>query len=539
MGFRTLVFVYVFGGLTFLPLLLAAVFFTAWKLLPRPDDQTKTSAKGNDDVLKLDTKGEELARRVKEDRDRQESVGDAAASGTFAVLRRYDFQAAIGAINARNNASSGNNTPNVAADATTPGDGSSGSTGESVYQSMYRSVFAGKQNNGSTTSLLQTDETQRKPVPASVVHIVLRHGHLMFYDSSAQVEVKHVLSLAHHKVTLQAGKDGDDADEKLISEADLFIKRTAIVLTPIELPAGALQQQSAPTPAKPFYLFSATNIEKEDFYHALLYARSKPPIPRPLDSDALIKLQSMLHSSTLTPETRALNALLGRVFLGVQHGKRLVDFVRAKIERKLNRIQKPNFITTLRLRGLDLGDASPVFTNLKLRDLNISGDTTVSADMRYAGGLSITLLAVAKLDLGQRFRTRTVDLVLKTILKRVQGTILLHIKPPPSNRLWFTFESIPELEIRVEPVVSERKITYGFVLRAIEERVRTAITEGLVKPNWDDIPFPMQDTRGSSARGGSWADEGHEEHTQPEFDSAKFLAERNEKTKSVTELQQE
>ncbi|UJO24894.1 Nucleus-vacuole junction protein 2 [Fulvia fulva] len=538
MGFRTYAFVYVFGGLTFLPLLFAAVFLAAWKLLPRVVEQSKTGA-GDDEVFKLDAKSEELARRAKEDRERQESIGDAAASGTFAVLRRYDFQAAIGAINARNNAGNTASTTNVAADATTPGDGSSGSTGESVYQSMYRSVFAGRQNNGSTNSLLHTDETLRKPVPASVVYIVLRHGHLMLYDSPARVEVKHVLSLAHHKVTLQAGKDGDDADEKMIPEADLFIKRTAIVLTPVELPNGALQQQNAQTPPKPFYLFSATNIEKEDFYHALLYARSKPPTPRPLDSDALIKLQSMLHSSSLTSETRALNALLGRVFLGVHHGERLVDFVRAKIERKLNRIQKPNFITSLRLRSLDLGDAGPVFTNLKLRDLNISGDTTISADMRYNGGLSITLLAVAKLDLGQRFKTRTVDLVLKTSLKRVQGTMLLHIKPPPSNRLWFTFETMPELEIRVEPVVSERKITYGFVLRAIEERVRSAIAEGLVKPNWDDVPFPMQDTRGSSTRGGSWSDVGQEEHVPSAFDSAKFLAERNEKTMSVPEFQQE
>lgn len=511
MGFRTFLFIYLFGGLTLLPLLA----FTAWHLLPR------IGSEGNDvdqDPLEgVDENDKDLLKEKGQDRSR-DSAGDAGASGSFAVLRRYDLQAALTALGSKNatnpNGSGDNGSENAGGD--TP----------SVYQSMYRSVFTGNKANSSTSSLLQHDDTdapgvRRKPAPANVLYIVLRHGHLMVYDSPSQVEVKHVISLANHSVSLQSGTvDDDDMDERRIPESDLFIKRTAIVLTPVELPSGALQQASTPPP-KPFYLFSATNIEKEAFYHGLLAARTNPPIPRPLDTDALIKLQSMLHSSSMTAESRTLNAIIGRVFLAIHRTDTINDFIRYKIEKKIARIQKPTFIPSLRIQSLNLGDAGPVISNLKMRDLNISGDMTVSADMKYTGGLSITFLAVARLDLGPRFKVRTVDLVLKTTIKRISGHMLLHIKPPPSNRMWFCFESVPEMEIRVEPVVSERKITYGFVLRAIEERVRTAIAEGLVKPNWDDIPYPFTDTRGSHARGGVWRHEGEPDNSREQGSTKK------------------
>lgn len=519
MGLRALLFVYIFGGLTFLPLVLVL----AWHLLPRA---TEACAEDEERDEKED-KDRSLVEKEAQD-SRRDGGGDAGASASFAVLRRYDLQAALTALGSKTAGSNGNGDSNT--------DGAGGDS-VSVYQTMYRSVFTGSKPNGSSTSLLQQEDAEapgirRKPAPASLLYIVLRHGHLMVYDSPAQVEVRHVISLANHSVSLQAGTiDETETDESKIPESDLFIKRTAIVLTPVELPNGALQPATA-APPKPFYLFSATNIEKEAFYHALLASRSHPPIPRPLDVEALIKLQSTLHSSSMTPEARALNALLGRMFLAIHRTDTLNNFVRTKIERKLARIQKPTFIPSLRIQSLNLGDAGPVFSNLKMRELNISGDTTISADMKYTGGLSITFLAVARLDLGPRFKARTVDLVLKTSIKRISGTMLLQIKPPPSNRMWFCFESIPEMEIRVEPVVSERKITYGFVLRAIEERVRTAIAEGLVRPNWDDIPFPFADTRGSHARGGMWRHEGESDHPRVAT-PARTEAERAEKTVSV------
>ena len=532
MGFRALLVAYVVGGLTFIPLLIAAILIPAWYLLPRAE--LKQSS-----VTEQDVDSQEKKKQAEKLASVRKLSGDAAASGTYAVLRRYDFQAALAALNGRPNSSAGAGGNNIGGDGLAAADPAGSAASESVYQSMYRSVFVGNKNNGSTTSLLQDPDgdasvARRKLAPANLLYIVLRHGHLMLYDSPAQVEVKHVLSLAHHKVSLQAGThDEGQCEEVNIPEADLFTKRTAIVLTPMELPNGTMQA-SAPNLVKPFYLFTATNIDKEDFYHALLSSRAQPPTPRILDSDALIKLQSSLHSSSLTAESRAIDALIGRLFLALHRSESLSGFVRAKLEKKLNRIQKPTFIPSLLVQSIDLGDAGPVFSNFRLRDLNIDGEMTLAADMKYNGGLSVTLLAIAKLDLGTRFKVRTVDLALKTVMQRISGTMLLRIKPPPSNRIWFCFENIPELDVRVEPVVSERKITYGFVLRAIEEKVRVGFREGLVKPNWDDIPMPFSDTVGTHARGGLWDDQG-----EPDFQvhaSQNTLAERIAKSTSMPSL---
>ncbi|RMY96818.1 hypothetical protein D0862_08400 [Hortaea werneckii] len=446
---------------------------------------------------------------LKEQDEKYTNTTEAAISGTFAVLRSYHFPAAAAALNTKSNVGAAGSTRNGAYEGSTEG------SSESVYQSMYRSVFDRSRNGNAASSVLEnvhedTDSdgddrsAKKKTVSASVFYMVLRHGHLMLYDSAAQLEVRHVISLAHHSVSLSEGESLDGDGDEIMKDADLFIKRTAIVLSPTHAPNA--RQQVAGARPKPFYLFSSNCSEKEDFYHALLSTRDPSPVPQLLLPEEVIKLQSTLHSSSLTGETRAFNALVGRIFLGIHRTTFLETLIRTKIERKIARVQKPAFIASLDVKSISLGNAAPVLSNPKLTDINIAGDMTLAFDVRYSGGIRVVIAAVAKIDLGSRFKTRTVDLVLSTSLQRLSGHMLLRVKAPPSNRIWFCFETMPDMEIKVEPIVSTRQITYAFILRAIEDRIRSVVGETLVKPNWDDIPF--YDTSCQSVRGGIWADEG-------------------------------
>ena len=538
MTLSTLLITYLLGGLTFIPLLLAAVFVPAWLALPkveRGSDSNETIKKEGDAHESNDDLSKDVTTDEKEDR---------GASGTFAVLRRYDLPAANAALRAENNGATGSGSGTAGPDGKTGDATSSGS--ESVYQSMYRSVFDRNKNTTSTTSVLENEDgsldgangkVKKRVTPANVFYIVMRHGHLMLYDSAAGIEVRHVISLAHHSISLSAGPDNPDEQE--LKDSDLFIKRTAIVVTPIaDLPNGELNHLTRP-PKRPFYLFSATCIEKEDFYHALLTSYPVPPIPDHLRTDDIIKLQSILHSTlSLTPETKAFNALVSRLFLSLYRTDRLKTLVQSKIEKKISRVQKPAFIASLAVQSISLGDSFPVLSNPRLKDLNISGDTTIAFDLRYAGGLNVTVSALAKLDLGPRFKTRTADLLLSTSLQRLHGHMLVRVKPPPSNRIWFCFEMIPEMDIKVEPVVQSRQITYTFILKAIEDRIRSVVAETLVKPNWDDVAF--FDTRGQDVRGGIWRegpslqDEIVEEARIGE--GAEALREKNKKTMSMPAL---
>ena len=530
-----LLFVYVLGGLTFVPLVLAAVLVPAWLALPKVEEGGDGKTKGGEGKKDADEKEKEKL-QVSQEEQYASDGDDGNASGTFAVLRKYDLAAATSALAARSgthNAGGAGDGADVTAD---------GSQFTRVWSVFDRSRTATPPNTLSNNSDdepanaadLKAKRRATKSTVANVFFIVIRHGHLMLYDSSAQVDVRHVISLAHHSISMSEGDVGDGALDEPMTDGDLFIKRTAILLSPLATVANGTMQAQA-VPPKPFFLFAPTSIQKESFYHALLLASPAPPIPRPLDPHDLIKLQTTLHSTIITPETRALNAVISRIYLALSGTDLLKDFFRAKIEKKISRVQKPGFINALALQAIDLGAAAPVVANLRLKDLNISGDMTASCDVRYTGGISLTLAAQARLDLGQRFKARTVDLLLSSSLKRLSGHVLIRIKPPPTNRLWFCFDGMPDMEIKIEPVVSSRQITYGFILRQIEERIRAVVAETLVKPNWDDISF--FDTKDQKVRGGIWADEGGKgssgDGTPTEGD---LLTRKGEKTMSMPVL---
>jgi hypothetical protein len=150
----------------------------------------------------------------------------------------------------------------------------------------------------------------------------------------------------------------------------------------------------------------------------------------------------------------------------------------------------------------DMGDSAPIFTNPKLRELTIDGDMTIETDVKYNGGFRLEIAAIAIVDLGQRFKPRKINILLAGICKRLEGHLLIRVKPPPSNRIWISFETMPKLDLSIEPIVSSRQITYSLILRAIESRIREVIADTLVVPNWDDIPF--SDTLHHQTRGGIW-----------------------------------
>lgn len=262
---------------------------------------------------------------------------------------------------------------------------------------------------------------------------------------------------------------------------------------------------------KSFYLFSDNCSEKEDFYHAMLQAqdhhpdytdRDLHPLPLKFDTPDLVKLVQQLHASEENLHTRWINALIGRVFLGLYKTQRIKDFIANKITKKIARVPKPALISSVTLRSIDMGTLPPFLTNPKLKELTVDGDLVVEADVSYKGNFRIEIAAIARIELGTRFKAREVTLVLATILKRLEGHLLIRIKPPPSNRLWLTFETPPRMELSVEPIVSSRQITYGVILRAIESRIREVLNETLVLPNWDDMPFT--DTLAQIIRGGIW-----------------------------------
>ncbi|KAF3482315.1 putative PH domain-containing protein [Arthroderma uncinatum] len=479
--FSAFLLVYVLGGLTFIPLVLSLLVLHAYLTLPGPLDRDKAEAvdvggleRKGDDEHSLNSRTAELAEKFQ--RPREADV----AAGYFAVCREY----VPGGVNGK------------PPERTTPAGEVIATESPSVYQSVYRSIFDRKQ-----VPTLDANKGNGRNVrkARNVFYVILRHGHLMLYDDAEQIEVRYVISLAHHNVSIYGGGD-------LIPEGELWIKRNAICLS--RKPEGENIPGPRP-PTLPFYLFSENLSEKEDFYFAILNNLDRipgsidsPPTPRQFATEDMVTLVQRLHSSEEHLQTRWFNALLGRLFLALYKTPELEQFIRGKITKKISRVNKPNFITKLELQAIHSGEGAPLITNPRLKDLTVNGDCCIEADVNYSGNFRVEIAATARIELGTRFKPREVDLILAVVLKKLKGHILLRFKPPPSNRLWISFETMPTMEMTIEPIVSSRQITYGIILRAIESRIREVVAETLVQPFWDDIPF--LDTEEQHFRGGIW-----------------------------------
>jgi hypothetical protein len=341
-----------------------------------------------------------------------------------------------------------------------------------------------------------------------------RHAHLILFDDDQLLEPRHVISLAHHDVSVYSGGNNTP-------EGELWIKRNAICLSR-KTDAGEISVDG--TPSKPFYLFSENCSDKEDFYFALLRNQERvpgkkdnPPVPLVYNVGDLIGLVQRLHSSEEFLQTRWINALLGRLFLAMYKTSEVENFIRAKITKKIARVKTPSFLSGIVLRNVDMGQGAPYITNPRLRDLTVDGECIVEADIKYTGNAKVEVAATARIELGSRFKARTVDLVLAAVLKRIEGRLLIRIKPPPSNRLWISFETMPKIDLDISPIVSSRQITYNLILRQIESRIKEVIAETIVLPNWDDSPF--HDTEHKRWRGGIWAD-GNQMAQPPDIEEA-------------------
>ncbi|KAF2089981.1 hypothetical protein K490DRAFT_36403 [Saccharata proteae CBS 121410] len=472
---KAFLLIYSLGAFTFVPFVAALLICHAYFTLPRRSSTSSSERRNPTSAAEDPAKTASDTGPALPEFKAGSHEPDVAA-GYFAVCREY----VPGGVNGK------------PPERTTPAGTTVGAQSPSVYQSMYRSLF---DRNRTTSPSLDAGNGKTARKARNVFFVVLRHGHLVLFDDAEQLEVRHVISLANRSVDVYAGGGS-------IPEGELWIKRNCIRLT-----SEQSSRKSDGADPSALYLFSENTSEKEDFYLALVQNQERKgdgsaSSPLYFHTAHIVKLVQQLHASEDHLQTRWINALAGRLFLALYKTEQIKDFIRMKITKKIARVSKPAFLQSVSIRHIDMGDSVPLLTNPKLRELTVDGDFTAEFDVSYNGNFGLEIAAVARIDLGSRFKARHVNLVLAGILKKLEGHVLIRVKPPPSNRLWMTFEFPPKLDMSIEPVVSSRQITYGFILRAIENRIREVISETLVMPNWDDIPF--HDSALQTVRGGIW-----------------------------------
>ncbi|KAK2655556.1 hypothetical protein Ddye_008608 [Dipteronia dyeriana] len=137
------------------------------------------------------------------------------------------------------------------------------------------------------------------------------------------------------------------------------------------------------------------------------------------------------------------------------------------------------------------------------KQLNVSKGTIGGQDQKGDGDLKLDGLknykSMPASTSGSRWKSilnsiakqvSQVPLSLSIRVASLRGTLRFHIKPPPSDQLWVSFTSMPDIEFELESSVGDHKITSGQIALFLIGRFKAAIRENMVLPNCETLCIP-------------------------------------------------
>ncbi|KAL0278543.1 UNVERIFIED_CONTAM: hypothetical protein PYX00_000340 [Menopon gallinae] len=71
------------------------------------------------------------------------------------------------------------------------------------------------------------------------------------------------------------------------------------------------------------------------------------------------------------------------------------------------------------------------------------------------------------------------------------GTIVVNVPPPPNDRIWYGFRTIPKLWLSAQPQIGDRNIKFYNIKQYVEKKIMDEIKKFIVLPNMDDIVYPV------------------------------------------------
>lgn len=309
--------------------------------------------------------------------------------------------------------------------------------------------------------------------PSGVYFAVLTEGSLQLYEAEDQETCLAVTSLQGFLV--------DIWPHSLLLD-EIYRKDFPLRLTN---PTGAILGGESSS----CFIYAASASEKEDWLIALRRASGGTPASiqqarEQLDFPSFMKsFDAKLQTQKLDGTGQLISALLQRVLFNVCKAEEIEQLIREKFVKRTETLPLPFFLGPPALDSVDLGGAAPILGNGQLHSLSHHGELTGSLDVYYPGGLTLQLSLQVTTPV-------VVPIVVRVAVRRLSGRLMLRVKAPPSDRLWFGFYGMPDYDILVEPVVSTISVTWGPVQRAISARIDDFLREFLVMPNMEEMPLP-------------------------------------------------